>query len=218
MLNMNKHWSSENFLLSYLYVWLSLEYSMVDDFDLVTATLLLEVALVLAGLPELACIILAALVWLLWLFLLLKFSMRGAWSGLKRPANPKWFAKLGWCSVLSLFRLSWSNWSLVTGLEESSFDLITLVLALLLLLSAVEGTVDPKKNKNKHKGVSQTCSLLYHGANIADNSPIPVINFQLEKNLGKLHKKHWMIFRKLTFYKVSKANMKNNLLRHQVFC
>ena len=35
---------------------------MVDDFDLVTATLLLEVALVLAGLPELACIILAALV------------------------------------------------------------------------------------------------------------------------------------------------------------
>ena len=188
---------------------------MVDDFDFVTATLLLEVALVvLAGLPELVDIILAALVWL---FLLLKFSIRGAWSGLKRPANPKWFAKLGWCSVLSLFLLSWSNWSLVTGLEESSFDLITLVLALLLLLSAVEGTVDPKKNKNKHKGVSLTCSLLYHGANIAGNSPIPVINFQLEENLGKFHKKHWMISRKLTFYKFSKENMKNNFIRHSNF-
>ena len=53
-------------MISYLYVDLSFEYSMVDDFDLVTATLLLgTTALVLLlALFSIGCaIVLAALAW-----------------------------------------------------------------------------------------------------------------------------------------------------------
>ena len=68
-------------MISYLYVDLSFEYSMVDDFDLVTAILLLgTTALLLLALFSIGCaIVLAALAWVLFwvLFLLLKFSNRG---------------------------------------------------------------------------------------------------------------------------------------------
>ena len=94
------------FYKAYLYDWLlSFPYSTLEDFDLVTATLFV---------PLFIMILLCN-----WLFLALKFALNGELPGKSdlcptyRAANPKWLAKLGWCS-LSL-RLSWSNWSLDTG-------------------------------------------------------------------------------------------------------
>ena len=95
---------------AYLYDWFSFEYSTLEDLDLLTDNLLLEF-----------CIIIRLCTWLF--RAALKVALKVLWKSLfptYLAANPKWFAKLGWCSLN--LRLSWSNWSLETaGFKVSNF-------------------------------------------------------------------------------------------------